>query len=301
MGKGLTVTLHFLDGKPDGMLTAVEFNWQGRILKSPRTKLNDVLQRKETTQPGVYILLGETDEGPSAYIGESDEIKKRMSQHIRDDKWDWNDVIIITSSADNLNKAHIKYLEASLHELAIITKSRHLINAQKPTHSPLSEAEKSNMDGFLDNLMMVLPAIQVDMFVNKAQPAVTNKKTVAENTKAPMFQLKSDRLGINATAELLGGEMIVQSGSIVRKSWTGERGEKTHYFILHDKLMATGIIEVKGENSIFTQDYAFSSPSAAGAIVNGRSTSGPREWKLKGTNTTYAEWEAAQLAELDTE
>lgn len=298
MGKGRSLELYFIDGKPDGMLTAEVFNWTGHVLMTPRTRIKDALGRDEAGYTGVYILLGETETGPLAYIGEAEDLGTRLRGHVSGKDW-WEVAVLITSTANNLHKAHVKYLESRLVEMALETKRMPLENGNAPTRSSLSEAATANMEEFLDTLMMVLPAIQVDMFVNKAQPKKVSKEASPETKITPTFTLRSDRIGIDATAKLIAGEMIVQSGSIIRKSWVGDRGEKTHYFILHDKLLAAGVIEEKGKHSIFTKDYAFSSPSAAGAIVNGRSTSGPREWKLKGTNTTYAEWETAQLAQLD--
>ena len=300
MNKGRSLELYFIDGKPDGMLTAEVFNWTGHVLMTPRTRIIDALKRGEAGYTGVYILLGETEDGPLAYIGEAEDLGTRLRGHARGKDW-WETAVLITSTANNLHKAHVKYLESRLVEMANVTKRMPLENGNAPTRSSLSESATANMEEFLETLMMVLPAIQVDMFVNKAEPMKQQTKTTAGKENTPTFILKSKGLGIDATAELAGGEMVVKSGSIVRKSWVGDRSDKTHYFILHDKLWATGVIEPKGEHAVFTKDYAFSSPSAAGAIVNGRSTSGPREWKLKGTNTTYADWEASQLTQLDTE
>jgi hypothetical protein len=61
-------------------------------------------------------------------------------------------------------------------------------------------------------------------------------------------------------------------------------------------LVDQGVLRKEGDNRVFATNYAFSSTSAAGAVVNGRSTRGPTEWKIKGTTKTYAEWEAEQLA-----
>jgi hypothetical protein len=55
-------------------------------------------------------------------------------------------------------------------------------------------------------------------------------------------------------------------------------------------------LKESGTHRIFTENYAFSSTSAAGAVVNGRSTAGPIAWKLQETNKTYKVWEAAQFA-----
>ncbi len=300
MGKGLSVTLHFVDGKPDQIVTATEFNWQGRILKAPRIRLDDALKRPEASKPGVYILLGETDDGLSAYIGESEEIKTRLGQHVRDDKWDWNEVIIITSSADNLHKAHIKYLEARLYELASKTNKHHLTNGQKPTRSQLSEAETSNMEGFLEILKMVLPAVQVDMFEDKARPSAS-AASKRENEDVVRFELTTPKNGVEAIAELKDGEIVVLKGSVGRKDWPRTQGRNQGYRAMHRDLLERGILEPVGENARFTENYAFSSPSAAAAILNGRAANGRVEWKLKGSNTTYAQWEADQLKQLDSQ
>ena len=70
----ISLELFFIDGKPDGMLTAEVFGWTGHILVAPRTRLPEALKRKESSYTGVYILLGEQDEEPLAYIGEGESI-----------------------------------------------------------------------------------------------------------------------------------------------------------------------------------------------------------------------------------
>jgi hypothetical protein len=87
MSKLISLELFFINGKPDGMLTAEVFGWTGHILVLPRTKLVDALKRKESSYTGVYILLGDKDEEPLAYIGEGESIAKRIKQH--DSKKDW--------------------------------------------------------------------------------------------------------------------------------------------------------------------------------------------------------------------
>jgi hypothetical protein len=46
----------------------------------------------------------------------------------------------------------------------------------------------------------------------------------------------------------------------------------------------------------FAQSYVFSSPSAAAAVVNGRTTNGVLEWRTAEGDETYKEWEARTLA-----
>ena len=57
-----------------------------------------------------------------------------------------------------------------------------------------------------------------------------------------------------------------------------------------------GVLRPNGSHCEFADSYAFKSPSAAAAVVNGRSTNGTTAWKIQGQHTTYKQWEAAQLA-----
>jgi len=56
------------------------------------------------------------------------------------------------------------------------------------------------------------------------------------------------------------------------------------------------VLALDGEQRVFAQDYAFTSPSAAAAAITGRSSNGQVLWHLKGQDMTYRDWEARQLA-----
>ncbi|MBT6892206.1 MAG: GIY-YIG nuclease family protein, partial [Gammaproteobacteria bacterium] len=56
--KARSMELFFIDGKPDGMLTAEVFNWTGHVLVTPRTRLKEALARTECSYTGIYLLLG---------------------------------------------------------------------------------------------------------------------------------------------------------------------------------------------------------------------------------------------------
>lgn len=79
--KGQSLELFFIDGKPDGMLTAEVFNWTGHVLMTPRTQLSVALKRVEARYTGVYLLFGEDDGGPLAYIGEGEDIGAHIENH----------------------------------------------------------------------------------------------------------------------------------------------------------------------------------------------------------------------------
>jgi hypothetical protein len=293
--KGRSLQLFFIDGRPDGMLTAEVFNWTGHVLRVPRTQLKDALTREQAAFTGAYVLLGERDGDALAYIGEAEDLGERMRDHAKKKDW-WETAVLITSAANNLHKAHVKYLESRLVEIADGVKATALDNGNIPPRSSLSEADQANMESFLDTLRMVLPAIRVDIFMDKSRP-VSETAKVTENT-LPVFELETPRFGIKATAVLKEGEWIVQAGSLARGDWVGDRAHNTNYHKLHDELCENGVLEYDGQHRRFTRDYAFSSPSAAGAVVNGRSTNGRTAWKLQNDGRTYAQWEDDQLTKV---
>ena len=139
--------------------------------------------------------------------------------------------------------------------------------------------------------MMVLPAIRIDNFLVKKR---TKREADVSEKPEVEFECIVPRHGVHAFAVLNDGEMIVKAGSKVRPEWVGDRTHKTYYWKLHDSLVAAGTIS----NGVLREDYAFASPSAAAAVVSGRSSNGRTAWQLVGTDKTYADWEASQLSEV---
>ena len=291
--KGRSLELYFIDGKPDGMLTAEVFNWTGHVLMVPRIQLADALKREEAERTGVYILIGERDDGPVAYIGEAEEVGKRLKDHAKNKDW-WTFAILVTTSADVLHKAHVKYLESRLVEIAFDIKAASLDNGNTPPRPSLSEAGRANMEFFLDTLLMLLPAIRVDLFLNRKRSEKPVSPSLADDS-FPIFELTNKKHSLTATARLEDGEFIVLKGSKARMQWAGDKTDKTSYWKLFQELVDREVIVPADSQRVFATDYAFSSSSAAGAIVNGRSTRGPTEWKVKGSSKTYREWELDQF------
>ncbi|MGL1930247.1 MAG: GIY-YIG nuclease family protein [Desulfotalea sp.] len=292
-----TLELFFIDGKPDGMLTAEVFGWTGHILVVPRTRLADALKREEASYTGVYILLGENEDGSLAYIGEGESIANRIKSHDAQKDW-WSKVVFITSTANNLHKAHVQYIESRLVGIGLSIKHTPLANNTNPSLPSLSEAARANMETFIEQALMVLPAVRVDLFTSRAKPekAIEINPSIAD-LDAPVFELTLKKEGVKATAIIDNGDFVVQKGSLARSSFIAKNGSKSTYWKLYQKLVKQNILVDKGEHKVFAESYAFQSTSAAGSVCTGRSTAGPTEWKLEGTGKTYKTWEAGKLKE----
>lgn len=294
MSLGRSLELFFIDGRPDGMLTAEVFNWTGQVLRIPRTQIKQGLDRPECKHTGVYVLLGQIDGESTAYIGEAENMRVRLAQHVSGKDW-WDEAILVSTTGDMLHKAHVKYLESRLIEIARSVGKMTLENSSTPPRSSLSETALANMESFLDTLNMVFPAIRVDMFLEKKRTISNNLKPTQDSSAYLDFELKTPKHGIYTSANLFDGEMIVKAGSKARLAWSGTTDSKTHYFKLFDELIQSGILREENEHSVFTSDYAFASPSAAASAINGRSSNGRREWKHQKTGLTFGQWETKQV------
>jgi hypothetical protein len=66
-------------------------------------------------------------------------------------------------------------------------------------------------------------------------------------------------------------------------------------FDLRQELIDNGVLQADNGNYKFAQDYAFSSPSTAAAVVLGRSANGRIEWK-DGQGRTLKELQEREAA-----
>jgi hypothetical protein len=293
---GRSLELYFIDGRPDGMLTAEVFNWTGHVLVTPRTRLKEALARPQSSFTGVYLLLGEADGKPLAYIGEGEDIAARMKSHEANKDW-WTTAVLVTSAANNLHKAHAKFLESRLVEEARKVGVMPLENGNTPPRPGLSESGRANMEAFLEYLFMVLPAVRVDMFIQNVRPAASHIESPAVGGSSPPvpFVLDYPKVGLKASAVLVDGEFVVQAGSQARSTWEGQEKATSGYANLHAELRQANVLVAQGAHCVFAQNYAFTSPSAAAAVVYGRQAQGTTAWKTP-EGKTYKEWEAALLA-----
>lgn len=295
-GQGRSLELFFIDGNPEGMQTAEVFNWTGHVLYFPRTMVAQALARPAARHTGVYVLLGEGETGPCAYIGESEDIAQRIKSHdVQKDFW--THAALITTQSNNLHKAHVKYLEARLIEEARRIGRMPLDNSTTPARPGLSEAARANMEEFLETLFIVLPALRIDMFLERARRAETGDEMVGQSSGGQKFLLRSAKSGADATALVMNGEFVVEKGSIARGAWVGVWST---YQRLHQELVHSGVLVPEGGQLRFAKSYAFSSPSAASEVIQGRASNGTLEWKTP-EGKTYKEWEAATLSALPQE
>ena len=301
MTAGKSIRLFLADGTPGGLLTAEIMNWTGHVVASPRSDLAALLKRPEAGRTGIYFLLGDDPNslgGTIAYIGEGDDVSKRLYQHARPEdqggKDFWDRAIVLTSKDTNLTKAHARYLESRLITLAQQANRAVLVNGTAPPPLPLPEADISDMEYFISQAKIVLPVLGVNLL--RATATLVHEQhgssmAATISVQSPMFELTLRKSGIAATAQEIDGEFTVFEGSTARSEW---QGVDDGYKRLREKLEEDGTLALSddGKSRRFTRNQVFASPSAAAAVVAGRSANGRVEWKVQGTGVSYGSWQS---------
>ncbi|MEX5449092.1 GIY-YIG nuclease family protein [Stutzerimonas stutzeri] len=301
MSQGRSLRLFLVDGTPNGLLTAEIMNWTGHVLTGPRSKLAELVLRPECARTGVYFLVGPDPDNSlrsKVYIGESDDVAKRLKSHNRPEeaggKDFWERVCLVTSKDQNLTKAHVKYLESLLISIAGSLGRAELVNGTAHEYVSLPESDRADMAFFLEQIRTVLPVLGFDFLRELTKPsAPAVASTLVPVSRSPRFTLEVPRYRLSAQGQEIDGEFFVLKGSKARADWVGtERG----YQGLFKQLVDEGVLVADGgEHLTFSDDYAFSSPSAAAAVVCGRAANGRTSWVVEETGQTYAAWQEQQL------
>lgn len=124
-----------------------------------RDSLKKYLDSDNSDRPGNYILFNENNRGNdiSLYIGETENVGNRLKQHDKAIKKNfWTKTIVMQETSGTLNKAHYKYLEYYLYQLAIESKNSLVVNSVIPTKSSLSECDVFIANNFLETVRNML-------------------------------------------------------------------------------------------------------------------------------------------------
>lgn len=318
---GKQVRLFLVDGTVGGLMTAEILNWTGHMLRARRKDLGRIKTREEAQRTGVYVLFGTDEEGePAAYIGEGDNVFKRLENHNANKDF-WEDVVIITSKDMNLTKAHGRYLESELIKLAKSIGRVSLFNGNDPTGgAALPEADQSDMQYFIGQIRILMPVLGFDIFRGRStqrQPVPVAPGTpeetpvpvsfpvsdgVAESSDSPVFYMRTIE-GSDAQAQIIDGEFTLLQGSVIPNAMKDnpQMAESTRKQFIIREAQHAKVLEISEPGptpglATLSKDFVFTSPSAAGAIVYGRATANGRiTWKSE-SGQTFGDWEQGQTA-----
>ena len=267
---GKTIKMFLIDGDANGRLTCELSNWTGMAYRIPRTEVKKCSDRPNLNSTGVYMLFGRNDDDQDAvYIGEAEEVYTRLQSHLREKDF-WNEVIVFISKDENLNKAHIKYIESKLYEIANKANRYKILNGNIPPMPSISESDRAEMDEFISNILMMVNTLGHKLF--------EEIKELPESTSNNALYIKAAR-GANARGTQSQEGFVVFAGSKIADSTVDSFSERLA--AKRNDLIQSGKIQINDNNYVVMEDLLFSSPSLAAAVVMGRSANGLTEWKDK--------------------
>lgn len=273
MSFGKAIELFLVNGTADSIITAELSNWNGKAIKIPRIEV-PTCKRQDISDPGVYFLFCKEDDGDdSVYIGEAENIKDRLIQHIRDyqsgkEKYYWNTAVLFTGR--DLNKALIRYLENRLVEIARSSKRYIILTKNTYKNTILKESQVSAMEEFIENIKILINALGY-----KALEPVAIKP--ASGAAPEVSEEYSFSIGAASAKGVVTSEgFVVHKGAVINDK-INPKAVGNGAIKLREKHIAEGRVV----DNITTEDILFNSSSAAAVFVLGYSVSGPMTWKAK--------------------
>lgn len=265
MGFNKTIQMCIFDGNPNGRIMCELSNWNGRIYKISRNDLGEFAHRSDSEYTGVYFLFGRDEENnDTVYIGEAERMLVRLKQHLKDRDY-WNDCVVVISKDNNLNKAHVKYLENKFYNLASDSKRASIVNSTVPTCSSISEFDEAMLEEFIVNSKLLVNTLGYKVF-EKVDTSVVDKEL-------ELMYIKAAR-GADAKGFLVSDGFLVVKDSRIAFDTTASMPDTLVKF--RSRLIDKGIVST---DYVFQNDYIFTSPSLAASVVMGRSANGRTEWK----------------------
>ncbi len=263
-----TLKIFLAFGDPKRLRTAELSNWTGKAVAGPRSEFEKVLEREETINPGVYFLTGiDPDTNKSAiYIGEAESIGDRIKSHLSKDFW--NNVAFFISKDENLTKAHIRYIEGRLIEIAKSADRSVVMNSQG-SGAKLPESDREDMEVFLEKMQQVLPVLGIEAFVQAASKVESEAEKEMLTCRIKNV-VASGYLTPNGIVVLARSEAVLEERGSAKK-WPSVLAQR-------NKLFEEGGLVKEGDKYVFVKDTEFSSPSSAAAVIHGGSAYGLIAW-----------------------
>lgn len=272
--RGITITNYLAGGNPEGVIFAYMSNWTGQSIKIPRNLFLEFRSIDEINRPGVYFLIGQSDMNPDdkvVYVGEGNNLANRIATHLKDSDKSFAETIICFSSKDeNLTVSHTKYLEEKIISHISELSEYRLINKKDGNKISLPRMVQDEMDTYFDNMKVLLPTLGYSVL-----HIVNRIKTPYNANKIVYFNLEVSNL--KATSILTSNGIEVQKGSEMNPKET--QSLSGSYSNRRKTLIEKGIVVQKGNKLVFNENFEFSSPSTAAALILGYSVNGREAWK----------------------
>ena len=293
MAYGKSIELFLVNGSADSLITAELSNWNGKAIKIPRIEVASC-NRDDIAQAGVYFLFCKEDDGSdSVYIGESESVKERLVQHLRDyqsekEKYYWTTAVIFIGR--DLNKALIRYLENRFVDIARACKRYTVLTKNTYKNTVMKESQIAVMEEFVDNVKTLISALGYKVLEPLNKP-VNSAVESGEVSEVEELSLHLERT-IKGLGKVDADGIRTSEGFVVLQgSHIAAEDDDTIPVVLKEQRAKANVID-----GVLKEDILFSSPSYAAMFVIGKSANGLTSWK-DADGHTLKEIESSETTE----
>lgn len=280
-----------MDGDSSQRYQVTLDNWNIKAYKIPVGLVAASNSLDSIHTAGVYFLFGYVEGQKSVYVGEAEDVYRRLTQHIPEkDGYIWdNAVVFIASEIGVLDKARVKYLENRFYNIIKDANSYRLLNRNEPTKSTITKYSEDAMEVVIDNIKLIIPVLGYTPFENLISESefsseneeifyIKNTKLQAKcrfNLDIYMFNSDNPQSGLMPFT-LLKGSQISNVKSSLRKSLKQLRQECIDSNAIKDGILQKDL-------------RCFDSASYVAGFVLGRSSNGNIELRTND-GQTFKDW-----------
>lgn len=275
MARAQTIQIYLPTGDPAGLRIANLTTRTVRVFDVPRSLLPEFLKRPEAGQVGVYYLFGSNDDDtPQCYVGQSGNVGVRLQQHTAKKDF-WTKAMVAVSLTNEWTATHAAYLEWLSLSRATTAGRYRIINGNQASNPFTPEPLEADCQEFIETVAVLLATLGAPVLEAVKKGSVTADQTgLTTDTPEELFLRHT---GCKATGYLTSEGMLVLAGSRGRPGLVPSAPPSIGKH--RDTLTTEGVIAVQGHDLVVLKDHLFSSPSAAGCVLTGRSTNGRTGWR----------------------
>lgn len=249
---------------PDGTLEGVRIievsDSQIKAFVIPRLHLKSIKDRSELLRPSLYFLVS-ADES-LGYIGESENFFHRVKNHDQNKDF-WDVAIAIVSTANNLEKSDVKYLESLAVERGQ-SGSLRIENKTVPSKNNIHEFKLHILEKILDDTGLILTSLGYDILSGAKKTEDTWYCGVKKT---------------NASAQFRGDKFVILEGSLIDKTSAPNWGERWPKALAEREEIFAKYGKDEGDTVRLVENVAFKSPNQAGGFATGHNVNAWVTWK----------------------
>lgn len=272
-----TIQVYLPQGEPTGIRIATVTTRTVTVFDVPRPMLARFLKLPEATQVGLYCLVSDDPDDQLAYVGQSGEVGRRLSQH-HSSKDFWTRALVAVSLTQDWTTTHVAYLEWLAISRAQEAGRYRLENGNQASNPFTPAPLEADCQEYFETITMLIGVLGVRVF--ERQITLNNGDlgfADARGTSAHQNDLFLNDRNCRAVGNQLADGFTIRAGSTGRSailsSATGRLKD------LRERSEATGGIRMEGDMFRVLRDLPFPSPSAAAQFLTGSSVNGRKLWR----------------------